>query len=57
MITNIKKNRYELNESEKQSCGRFIHVNLALKVILDCKTVESCAFFLKKTRIYTTWCD
>ena len=45
MITNIKKNRYELNESEKQSCGRFIHVNLALKVILDCKTVESCAFF------------
>ena len=39
-----KKCRYELNESEKQSHRRFIHVNLALKVILDCRTVESCAF-------------
>ena len=39
-----KKCRYELNESEKQSHRRFIHVNLALKVILDCRTVESCNF-------------
>ena len=39
-----KKCRYELNESEKQSHRRFIDVNLALKVILDCRTVESCAF-------------
>ena len=39
-----KKCRYELNESEKQSHRRFINVNLALKVILDCRTVESCAF-------------
>ena len=47
-----KKCRYELNESEKQSHRRFVHVNLALKIILDCRTVESCAF--KKSRIYTT---
>ena len=39
-----KKCRYELNESKKQSHRRFIHVNLALKVILDCRTVESCTF-------------
>ena len=39
-----KKCRYKLNESEKQSHRRFIHVNLTLKVILDCRTVESCAF-------------
>ena len=39
-----KKYRYELNESEKQSHRRFIHVNLALKVILDCRTFESCNF-------------
>ena len=35
-----KKCRYELNESQKQSHKRFIHVNLALKVILDYKKVE-----------------
>ena len=39
-----KKCRYELDESEKQSHRRFIHVNLVLKVILDCRTAESCAF-------------
>ena len=33
--------RYELNESEKQSYRRSIHVNLELKLILDCRTVES----------------
>ena len=48
-----KKCRYELNESEKQSHRRFIHVNLALKIILDCRTVESCPF-KKKSRIHTT---
>ena len=39
-----KKCRYELNESTKQSHRRFIHVHLALKVIMDCRTVESCNF-------------
>ena len=39
-----KKCRHELNESEKQSQRRFIHVNLALKVILDCRIFESGAF-------------
>ena len=39
-----KKCRYELNESKNQSHRRFLHVNLALKVIFDCRTVESCAF-------------
>ena len=36
-----KKNRSELNESTEQSCRRFIHVNLALKVIMNCRTDES----------------
>ena len=39
-----KKNRSELNESTKQSHRRFIRVDLALKVIMDCKTDESCKF-------------
>ena len=39
-----KKCRYELNESEKQSHRKFIHVDLASKVILDYRTVESCNF-------------
>ena len=39
-----KKCRYELNESTKQSHRRFIHVDLALKVIMDCRTDESCKF-------------
>ena len=42
-----KKCRYGLNESEKQSHRRFIHVKLALKVILDCRTIEPCTFFKK----------
>ena len=33
-----KKCRYELNELTKQSHRRFIHVDLALKVIKDCRT-------------------
>ena len=37
-----KKCRYELNESKKQSCRRFIRNDLALKIIMDCRTDESC---------------
>ena len=37
-----KKCRSELNESKKQSCRRFIHNDLALKIIMDCRTDESC---------------
>ena len=39
-----KKIRSELNKSTTQSHRRFIHVDLALKVIMDCRTVESCNF-------------
>ena len=39
-----KKSRSELNESTKQSHRRFIRVDLVLKVIMDCKTDESCKF-------------
>ena len=39
-----KKSRSELNESTKQSHRRFIRVDLALKVIMDCRTDESCKF-------------
>ena len=39
-----KKCRYELNESTNQPHRRFIHVDLAFKVIKNCKTDESCAF-------------
>ena len=44
-----KKCRSELNESKKQSCRRFIHNDLALKIIMNCRTDESCN--LKKIRI------
>ena len=37
-----KKCRYELNESTKQPHRRFIHNDLALKIIMDCRTDESC---------------
>ena len=37
-----KKHRSELNESKKQSCRRSICNDLALKIIMDCKTDESC---------------
>ena len=38
-----KKCRYELiDDPIKQSCRRFIHNNLALKIIMDCRTDESC---------------
>ena len=39
-----KKQRSKLNESTKPSHRRFIHVDLALKVIMDCRTDESCKF-------------
>ena len=35
-----KKSRSELNESKKQSCRRFIRNDLALKIIMDCRTDE-----------------
>ena len=46
MIRNIKK-RFELNKSTKQSHRRFISVDLALKVIMDCRIDESCNFLKK----------
>ena len=46
MIRNIKK-RSQLNKSTKQSHRRFISVDLALKVIMDCRIDESCNFFKK----------
>ena len=39
-----KKCRYELNESTNQPHRRFIRVDLAFKVIKNCKTDGSCAF-------------
>ena len=39
-----KKQRSELNESTEQPNRRFIHVKLALKVIMNCRTDESCKF-------------
>ena len=39
-----KKCRYELNESTKQSNRRFIHIDLVLKIIMDCRTDKSCNF-------------
>ena len=44
-----KKQRSELNESTKQPNRRFIHVDLALKVIMDCRTDKS-SKFKKKLR-------
>ena len=37
-----KKRRSELNESTKQPNRRFIHADLALKIIMDCRTDNSC---------------
>ena len=44
MIRNIRKNRSELNESTTQSHRRLIHVDLALKVIMNSRTDKSCQF-------------
>ena len=37
-----KKRRSELNESTKQPSRSFIHADLALKIIMDCRTDKSC---------------
>ena len=38
-----KKHKYELiDDLIKQSCRRFIHNDLTLKIIMDCRTDESC---------------
>ena len=40
-----KKCRFELiDDSIKQSCRKVIHNDLALKIIMDCRTDESCNF-------------
>ena len=44
-IANSKKHRNELvNNPKKQSNRRFLHSNLALKIIMDCRTDKSCNF-------------
>ena len=46
-----KKSRYELiNKPIKQSNGKFLHINLALKIMMDCRTDKSCSF-KKKIRV------
>ena len=43
-----KKSRYELvNKPIKQSNRRFLPINLALKIIMDCRTDKSCSFLKK----------
>ena len=45
-----KKNRYELVDKPiKQPNRKFLHINLALKIIMDCRTDKSCS--LKKIRV------
>ena len=39
-----KKQRSELNGSTEQPNKRFIRADLALKIIMDCRTDESCKF-------------
>ena len=39
-----KKQRSDLSGSTEQPHRRFMHEKLALKVIIDCKTDESCKF-------------
>ena len=47
-----KKHRYErVNESIKQPYRRFLHRDLALKIIMNCRTDESCN--LKKNLRFT----
>ena len=46
-----KKSRYELvNKPIKQPNRKFLHINLVLKIIMDCRTDKSCSFF-KKIRV------
>ena len=43
-----KKRRCDLvNKPIKQSDRRFLHINLALKIIMDCRTDKACSFFEK----------
>ena len=40
-----KKSGYELvNKPTKQSNRKLLHINLALKIIMDCRTDKSCSF-------------
>ena len=49
-----KKCRYELvNKPIKQSDRRFLHIDLALKIIMDCRTDKSCSLKKKKGLNYT----
>ena len=42
---NIQKSRYELvNKPIKQPNRKFLHINLVLKIIMDCRTDKSCSF-------------
>ena len=43
-MTKYTKNRYELvDETIKQSNRRFLRIDLALKIIMDCRTNKSCS--------------
>ena len=37
-----KKSRYELVDKPIKQANRFLHINLALKIIMDCRTDKSC---------------
>ena len=37
-----KKSRYELVDKPIKQPNRFLHINLALKIIMDCRTDKSC---------------
>ena len=40
-----KKRRYELvDKLIKQSDRRFLHIDLALKILMNCRTDKSCSF-------------
>ena len=44
----MQKSRYELvNKPIKQSNRRFLYINLALKIIMDCRADKSCSFLKK----------
>ena len=44
----FKKRRFKLtNKPIKQSDRRFLHIDLALKIIMDCRTDKSCSFLKK----------
>ena len=43
-----KRSRYELvNKPIKQPNRNFLHINLALKIIVDCRTDKPCSFLKK----------